>query len=73
LEKTGRERAQVFDFDLAAGNEVFRSMLYDNDPAERGNRKNDEPENDTKTEHLATLPSGGNHCKVVRRGCESLA
>jgi len=47
-------------------------MLDHDDPAERRDGENNEPEYPSNIPHRTTLLSGGSHCKVLRRECQSL-
>ncbi len=65
LENPGGQPSQVLYLDFRALDDIFRSMLYNDDPAKRRDREKGQPEQQTKIAHAVimsfqfrVLPSG---------------
>src|SRR5271165_1052539 len=55
LEKAGGHPSQVLYLDFRALDEIFGSMLYNNDPAKRSDREKAKPEQQTEITHAAKI------------------
>ena len=55
LEKPGGHPSQVLHLDFRALDEIFGSMLYNNDPAKRSDHEKAKPEQQTEITHGARI------------------
>src|SRR5271165_1029271 len=68
LEKAGGRPSQVLYLDFRALDEIFGSMLYDNDPAKRSGHEKAKPEQQTEITHVAKVVLGFRFCVLNVRG-----
>jgi hypothetical protein len=66
LKKARCEPSQVFDLDLGAIDEIFGSVLDENDPTKSGNCEKCYPKHETKIPHSPILPVSGFDRKKLR-------
>jgi hypothetical protein len=58
FEKSGGHPAQILYFDFHPFDEILGSVLYNNDPANRSDRKKGKPEQQTEMTHVRRMVLG---------------